>query len=698
MESSAFEELKVEDQLSQICNAHESKDTQNLNNYFKWFVQFHHPKGKNSNVQNELKKFIFGNDLFDLLREIKSEDVPNEYVDMLWMIARIDDESIESEISKRFLDVLQQLISTNLQNETLIESACIVIGLISTNNNRNDDDDSRNLLVNSGIIDYLGSCLKIYAKNSVIVQRACKALTNACYHNIQTKLCFIENSGFSVLLALLKSDLDLPAKRCCAQLLRTIVHLSESHHSLLLNTENPIQNIVTAMKENENDATTVWHFLWTVLNLSINQRNAKKEFGKRGVCQVVIGVMKIYKTENYIQQTAITTLRQLATIVSNRMILAREQFPAVLVDLMEQPTAPPSLIVTILETLRRLCLTGLNRKLLATPALLGKFREVAKLHIENVAIANVALNVLANLAHGANATRVGLKTNGIIDFLNTVMVKHHLNAELVHDAYEIAHIIPREGDVEEETSSESQSDSDEDYSGDDDVSKYISEWKESGDSSNLESLKATQKHQEEEILLLKKQIEEKEDCQKRYTKKINELTKDLQSQYDSSRETIQIQNSNAEISQDLDEKLKRTQGLGQLIDNSQDLFEESTNKYLLLGNEEEETHKKNEESVNSLKQKIEEKKKNIKGQQEEILRLEDAQKKVGEAEQLFQETKSHLLVWIQLAIKLEGIASGHDDNFDKDTLQNKIRQNFLAGLGLDDDELVQTTTTSTTSS
>jgi len=102
--------------------------------------------------------------------------------------------------------------------------------------------------------------------------------------------------------------------------------------------------------------------------------------------------------------------------------------------------------------------------------------------------------------------------------------------------------------------------------------------------------------------------------------------------------------------------------------------------------------------VSNLKQKIEEKKKNIKGQQEEILRLEDAQIKVGEAEQLFQETKSHLLVWIQLAIKLEGIASGHDDNFDKDTLQNKIRQNFLAGLGLDDDELVPTTATTTTKS
>jgi hypothetical protein len=58
------------------------------------------------------------------------------------------------------------------------------------------------------------------------------------------------------------------------------------------------------------------------------------------------------------------------------------------------------------------------------------------------------------------------------------MVKHHNNSELVHDAYEIAHIIPHEGDVGEETSSESQTDSDdEDYSGDDDVSKYINELK-----------------------------------------------------------------------------------------------------------------------------------------------------------------------------------------------------------------------------
>jgi hypothetical protein len=40
------------------------------------------------------------------------------------------------------------------------------------------------------------------------------------------------------------------------------------------------------------------------------------------------------------------------------MILAREQFPAVLVDLMGQPSSSPSLIITILETLRRLCLTG----------------------------------------------------------------------------------------------------------------------------------------------------------------------------------------------------------------------------------------------------------------------------------------------------------------------------------------------------
>jgi hypothetical protein len=50
------------------------------------------------------------------------------------------------------------------------------------------------------------------------------------------------------------------------------------------------------------------------LNFSINQRNAKKEFGKRGVCQVVINIMKVYKDESFIQQTAITALRQLATI------------------------------------------------------------------------------------------------------------------------------------------------------------------------------------------------------------------------------------------------------------------------------------------------------------------------------------------------------------------------------------------------
>jgi hypothetical protein len=43
---------------------------------------------------------------------------------------------------------------------------------------------------------------------------------------------------------------------------------------------------------------------------------------------------------------------------------------------------------------------GLNRKLLATSALLSKFREVAKVHIDNAEIANVALSVLANLAHG----------------------------------------------------------------------------------------------------------------------------------------------------------------------------------------------------------------------------------------------------------------------------------------------------------
>jgi DNA repair exonuclease SbcCD ATPase subunit len=324
----------------------------------------------------------------------------------------------------------------------------------------------------------------------------------------------------------------------------------------------------------------------------------------------------------------------------------------------------------------------LNRKLLATSELLVKFREVAKRKIDNLEITNVALNVLANLAHGANATRAGLKDNGIIDFLNEVMVKNHANAELVHDAYEIAHIIPHEGEVEEETSSESQSESEEeDYSGDDDVSKYINELKENDTQGvSMESLKQTQKLQEQEIAQLKKQIEEKEEAHRRYEKKIAELSKEVEQQYDTSRETLSMQSSNAEIRQDLEEKRNRTLNMGRAIDSSSDLYEEGTNKYLKLLAQEEEETKRAEATVNELKEKIEAKKNKIKEQEESIHKYSLASKRLAEAEELFEETKSHLLMWIQLAIKLEGMPMGRDGQMDVDreTLNRKVMETFNA--------------------
>jgi hypothetical protein len=47
----------------------------------------------------------------------------------------------------------------------------------------------------------------------------------------------------------------------------------------------------------------------------------------------------------------------------------------------------------------------------------------------------------------------------------------------------------------------------------------------------LDTLRATQRTQEAEIGNLRKQIEEKEDVSKRYTKRIAELTKEIESQY-----------------------------------------------------------------------------------------------------------------------------------------------------------------------
>lgn len=663
--------------MFQICS--EPSEQSNL----QWFCELHPAANRDETVQAEINRYTKENKLLDAMREMNPNASPNEYIDLLWMVARINDESVANEISTKFGNVLQSLVINNISNEKLIEGACIIIGLISCSA---DEETARNSLFNSGVIDILVSCLKVHSKNNVIVQRTCKALTNVCFHSVQPKLCFLENGGLTILLTILKGDTaSVPAKRCCAQLLRTIVHLNdENHHTLLLSAETPIENVVRAMGENTEDALTMWHFLWTVLNFSINQRHAKKDFGKLGVCQLIIQVMKLYPGETYLQQTAITTLRQLATIVSNRMILAREEFPSVLVDLMGQPSSTPSLIITILETLRRLCLTGLNRKLLATSPLLSKFREVAKVHIDNAEIANVALSVLANLAHGANATRQGLKDNGIIEFLNSVMVKHHNNSELVHDAYEIAHIIPHEGDVAEETSSESQTESDdEDYSGDDDVSKYINELKTVDTQSiTLDMLKATQRTQETEIANLRKQIEEKEDVSKRYTKRISELTKEIESQYDSSKETILIQNSNGEITQDLDEKRKQTNSLTTQIENFQEQYDEANNRYLLLDNEESEENKKTEDIVNKLKEKIAKKKQLIQDQQVEIGKFEDIKHKVVKAEELFEESKSHLLTWIQLAIKLEGLVNGNDEIYtDKDALQQRIQENFLLGLG-----------------
>jgi hypothetical protein len=68
---------------------------------------------------------------------------------------------------------------------------------------------------------------------------------------------------------------------------------------------------------------------------------------------------------------------------------------------------------------------------------------------------------------------------------------------------------------------------------------------------------------------------------------------------------------------------------------------------------ESEENKKTEDIVAKLKEKIAKKKQTIQEQQTEIGKHEDIKLKVIKAEQLFEESKSHLLTWIQLAIKLE---------------------------------------------
>jgi hypothetical protein len=207
MLKSTFETLSVEEQLSQVCNDQ---------SFLQWFCELHPPSKRDEAVQEEIKKFAKERKLLDILRDFNPNTTPKEYIEMLWMIARVgivvvfsfavsfldayrlDDVSVGNEISAKFGNILQSLVINNISNETLIEGACIIIGLISCSNSEGlliilfvsllsshllESESARNSLFNSGVIDILVSCLKVHTKNNTIVQRTCKALTNVCFHS-----------------------------------------------------------------------------------------------------------------------------------------------------------------------------------------------------------------------------------------------------------------------------------------------------------------------------------------------------------------------------------------------------------------------------------------------------------------------------------------------------------------------------------
>jgi len=279
MNREQFQKCSIEDQAILVM------ETARANEYtfLKWFCELYDPRRF---ADGPLKSIIDDHSVF--LSFVLSETIylacPWEFVLLLRGFSRID--GLEKRICDlRGLNFLYKLMrecvnKRSADNDEIIKNGCICIGMLAT------QDEVRNQFKEEEIITLLLDLLKIFKTDLAFVKLLSNVLNNAVHKQVENKIILIENGGFLLLIEFLASNIDTTTKKAVVLLLRSISNLDQDRNYLTDTVDTAIEDILGNVQQEilNNCSDTYIHLIWTLLNLTINDSEFKRQVGVKDGC------------------------------------------------------------------------------------------------------------------------------------------------------------------------------------------------------------------------------------------------------------------------------------------------------------------------------------------------------------------------------------------------------------------------------
>eukprot|EP01127_Copromyxa_protea_P009953 TRINITY_DN2392_c0_g1_i1.p1 TRINITY_DN2392_c0_g1~~TRINITY_DN2392_c0_g1_i1.p1 ORF type:complete len:647 (+),score=101.54 TRINITY_DN2392_c0_g1_i1:53-1993(+) len=406
MKLADFQSAPVQNQLSLVSSGlRKDGDLE----YLKWFCSLHDPR--KFSPLDERYETVLGAvreqlpSIIEVLHQVGSDNAL-EFVLMLRIIGRIDTEE-EAVCDPDIFIALNRLIEQGMDNEELLVNSCVVLGLFSAW--VDFGEEMRSIIHSSGVVLRLLEIMKRHSNNPKLLVHTTRALNNICFENSLSKLQFIDNGGLNFLVYLLK-DAQFPpnVKLVASLLLRNILHLGDFRQKLIPRIKNSLSDLLYLMDLHISDPVIELHLVWSILNVSINLNDIKKDLGKCGGCGAIVRVMARHKDVS-IQHACLAAILQLSTKTCNQVTFCKEDVIQEIVSNFCQNFSYPTLIKMSLEAIERLCNQGVGRKRLISEKTFENFIEFVLLNKCDPKLLVLSLGVLYKLSSGANSTREAMK-------------------------------------------------------------------------------------------------------------------------------------------------------------------------------------------------------------------------------------------------------------------------------------------------
>jgi len=365
MNREEFEYKNIDDQIAWVIEHSRADD----HTYLKWFCDIYAEKKSDgtynttTTVNNKEKTEDSSDNVIKdhpvfisfVVNELPRV-CPLEFVMLLRIFARVD--GLEKRINDlRGLHPLYEVLRNHVIGPMeIIENGILSLGLLATNG------DVRRSCKEEGIITLLTDLLKVYKSDSGLVKLICNALNNVCYKDSESKIIFIESGGFLLLIYIIGSNVNQSAKKSAVLLLRSVCNLDQDRNYLVDTVDTAIEDVLMIMQQEltNNCPAIQIHLLWTVLNLTRNNRDFKRQVGGKDGCNYILQVLDLYRQHRTLPTLACLTLLQLAKIKYNRMAIGKAKGLSIIMYSFQTPKYTYRYLKITLKLINRLCLQGMK--------------------------------------------------------------------------------------------------------------------------------------------------------------------------------------------------------------------------------------------------------------------------------------------------------------------------------------------------